>query len=41
MVVLVTGGSGLVGYALSNIKNDYIYLSSKGCDLTNYERTKE
>ena len=23
----------------SNIKNDYIYLSSKGCDLTNYDMT--
>ena len=39
MVVLVTGGSGLVGYALSNIKNNYIYLSSKDCDLTNYDMT--
>jgi len=39
MTTLVTGGSGLVGKAISKIKPDYIYLSSKDCDLTNYEMT--
>ncbi len=47
--VIVTGGSGLVGSAIKEIvfKNDYnynynnefIFLSSKDCDLTNYEST--
>jgi len=39
MITLVTGGSGLVGFALKNIKSDYIYLSSKDCDLTDYNNT--
>lgn len=39
MITLVTGGSGLVGFALKNIKSNYIYLSSKDCDLTNYNNT--
>lgn len=39
MKTLVTGGSGLVGFALKNLKSDYIYLSSKDCDLTNYKET--
>jgi GDP-L-fucose synthase len=39
MITLVTGGSGLVGYALKNFKPNYIYLSSKDCDLTNYNNT--
>ena len=39
MKILVTGGSGLVGYSLKKIKPDYIYLSSKDCDLTNYKNT--
>jgi len=33
MKVLVTGGTGLVGTAMKNIKDDYIYLSSKDGDL--------
>lgn len=46
MKVLVTGGSGLVGSAIKKIKDDYddytfFFISSKNCDLTNYERTKE
>ena len=39
MTTLVTGGSGLVGKAIYKIKPEYIYLSSKDCDLTNYEMT--
>jgi GDP-L-fucose synthase len=41
--ILVTGGSGLVGNAIKTIANNYdyefIYLSSKDCDLTNYSNT--
>ena len=41
--VLITGGSGLVGSAIKSIHNDYnynfIFLSSKDCDLTNYDKT--
>ncbi len=43
--IIVTGGSGLVGSAIKEVilKNDYnsefIFLSSKDCDLTNYEST--
>ena len=44
MKVLVTGGSGMVGHAIKKIKNNYnfnfIFLSSKDCDLTNFEDTK-
>ena len=42
MKLLVTGGSGLVGHGLKNvIDNKYktIFLSSKDCDLTNYNST--
>ena len=43
MKVLVTGGSGLVGYGIQQISSHYdyefIFLSSKDCDLTNYEKT--
>lgn len=39
MTTLVAGGSGLVGKAIYKIKPEYIYLSSKDCDLTNYEMT--
>lgn len=45
--VLVTGGTGLVGSAIKNIyqKNyqdyQYIFLSSKDCDLTNLEDTNK
>lgn len=42
--VLVTGGTGLVGYGLQSIKDDYsyefIFMSSKDCDLSNFELTK-
>tara|TARA_Y100000992_G_C21250371_1_gene485536 strand:- start:699 stop:1628 length:930 start_codon:yes stop_codon:yes gene_type:complete len=40
MKILVTGGSGLVGYGIKqlDVPNDqFIYLSSQDCDLTNYE----
>lgn len=46
-IVLVTGGTGLVGSAIKNIyqnnyKNyQYIFLSSKDCNLTNLEDTKQ
>ena len=45
-IVLVTGGTGLVGSAIKEVYhkkyNDYQYffLSSKDCDLTNLEDTK-
>ena len=35
--VLVTGGSGFVGQALKNEQPNWIYLSSKDCDLTSRE----
>lgn len=44
-ILLITGGSGLVGNGIKMIENDYlnryeiIYLSSKDCELTNYEST--
>lgn len=41
--ILVTGGTGLVGYSLNSIKDKYnynfVFLSSKDCDLTNYCKT--
>ena len=42
MKILVTGGSGLVGKAIQKVKtnNDFIFLSSKDCDLTNFDKTK-
>jgi len=46
MKVLVTGGTGLVGNALKSIKKDYsnnyefIFLSSRDCDLTDLQKTK-
>ena len=43
MKILVTGGSGMVGYAIKKIKNNYndnfIFMSSKDCDLTNFKET--
>ena len=43
MKVLVTGGSGMVGYGIKSTKNtydyDFIFLSSKDCDLTNFKET--
>ena len=47
IIVLVTGGTGLVGSAIKEVYhkkyNDYQYffLSSKDCDLTNLEDTKQ
>ena len=41
MKVIVTGGSGFVGKRLQKIRPDWIYLSSKDLDLTNYEKTVE
>lgn len=45
MKVLVTGGTGLVGYGLQQIQSnyehyDFVFMSSKDCDLTNLESTK-
>ena len=45
MKILVLGGSGLVGNGLKNLvskstKDEYIFSSSKDCDLTNYNDTK-
>jgi len=37
METIVFGGSGLVGYALKQIKRDWIYLSSKDGDLRNLD----
>lgn len=45
-IVLVTGGSGLIGQGIrmfinQNIQDEkYVFLSSKDCDLTKYEETK-
>jgi GDP-L-fucose synthase len=43
MKILITGGSGLVGSALKKITKDFkyefIFLSSKDCDLTSYQQT--
>lgn len=45
MKVLVTGGTGLVGSAIKRVsdnhKYNYLFLSSKDCDLTNYDETRE
>lgn len=45
MIVLVTGGSGLIGKAIESIKAsynyDFIFLSSSDCDLTDFNKTKE
>lgn len=42
--ILITGGTGLVGYALQSIQPKYtnytyVFLSSKDCDLTDYNDT--
>jgi len=43
--ILVTGGTGLVGKAIEHISLDYnfkfIFIGTKDCDLTNYEKTLE
>ena len=46
MKILITGGSGLVGYGLKQIvsndnSKEFIFLSSKDCDLTNLEKTQK
>ena len=46
MKILITGGSGLVGYGLKQIvsnnnTNEVIFLNSKDCDLTNLEQTQQ
>lgn len=42
MKILVTGGSGLVGKAIEQISinyhYDFIFISSKDCDLTNFQQ---
>lgn len=40
MKVIVTGGTGLVGKNLKEICPNFVYLSSRDCDLLNYEQTK-
>ena len=39
MKILVTGGSSMVGKHLQKIMPDALYLSSKDCDLENYNQT--
>ena len=43
MKILITGGTGLVGSGLKSISDNYnhqfTFLSSKDCDLTNYEKS--
>ena len=45
MIILVTGGSGLIGQALRDFikttqsTDNWIFLSSKDCDLLNYDET--
>lgn len=45
MKVVITGGTGMVGSAIKSISDKYnyqfVFLSSKDCDLTNYESTKK
>ena len=41
MVVLVTGGSGFVGSRMKLRKPNWLYLSSKECDLTKYNKVRE
>jgi GDP-L-fucose synthase len=41
MKVIVTGGSGMIGSHLRKICPDYIYLSSKDCNLLNYKSSLE
>ena len=40
MKVIVTGGSGFLGRRLKLFKPNWIYLSSKDLDLTNYQETE-
>ena len=45
MKILITGGTGLVGKAIESISKNYnyefVFLSSKDCDLTDYLQTKQ
>jgi GDP-L-fucose synthase len=41
MIVLVTGGTGLVGSAIKSLQPDWIYLSSKDCDLNHFNKVNE
>jgi len=45
MKLLITGGTGLVGCAIQKIKNnynyDFVFISSKDCDLTDFNKTNE
>ncbi|KAK6027927.1 hypothetical protein OSTOST_06039, partial [Ostertagia ostertagi] len=47
MVVLVTGGTGLVGKAIEQVVNSesrsnekWVFIGSKDCDLTNLQATR-
>ena len=41
--VIITGGSGLLGSAFKKIKSqfNFIFLTSKHADLTDYKKSKE
>ena len=45
MKILVTGGTGLVGRAIQNIKilydHTFIFIGSTDCDLTNLSKTQD
>ena len=41
MIVLVTGGTGLVGSAIKSLKPDWIYVSSRDCDLNDFNNVKD
>ena len=41
MKVLVTGGTGLVGSAIKSLQPDWLYVSSKDCDLNDFSQVKE
>ena len=41
MNVLVTGGTGLVGSAIKSLQPNWIYVSSKDCDLNDFNRVHE
>ena len=44
MKILITGGSGLVGYGIKQLditNHELVFLSSKDCDLSNYDNTLE
>ncbi len=46
MKILVTGGTGLVGYGIQSIQQEYpnfefMFLSSKDCDLSDYKQVNK